>query len=95
MSRKRRGDRSGHVAPDESLDPDRFVAHIEGRQLVLESAPESFADVSEAVAWARERAELVLVRLPDEHFVRSAGERAPPWDPDLPRWPPEPGVPAP
>jgi hypothetical protein len=89
--RKRRGHRTAHIAPDEGWDPDRFVAHIEGRRNVLESAPGGFADVAAAVAWARERAELVYVRLPDEHFIRSAGERAPPGDPEMPRWPPEPG----
>lgn len=85
------GDRTAHIAPDETLDPHRFVAHIEGRQSVLESAPGSFATVAEAVEWARARAPLVYVRLPDEHFVRSAGERTPPRAPDMPRWPPEPG----
>jgi hypothetical protein len=94
MSKARRrnwGDRSAHIAPDETLDPDRFEAHIEGRQSVLESAPGSFADVSEAVEWARERAPAVYVRLPGEHFVRFAGEHAPAGDPEMPRWPPEPG----
>jgi hypothetical protein len=88
---KRRDHRSAHIAPDETLDPVRFIAHIEGRQSVLESAPGSFADVAEAVEWGRERAAIVIVRLPDESFVRSAGERAPSGDPQMPKWPPEPG----
>jgi hypothetical protein len=89
--RKQRAHRTARIAPDEGWDHDRFVAHIEGRQSVVEFAPDGFATVEEAVEWARERAPVVIVRLPDEHFVRSAGERAPRGDPQMPRWPPEPG----
>lgn len=81
--------RSGHVAPDETRDPSKYTAHIEGKRSVLEHAPRPFDTVEEAVAWARERAPVVLVRLRDENLIRSAGELPLPAAPDMPRWPAE------
>jgi hypothetical protein len=85
MSRRPRNwdTRTGHVAP---LEPGsaRYVAHIEGRSSVIEDHREPFDDVGAAVAWARERAPVVLVRLDGEEFERSAGAGA------LGRAPPEP-----
>jgi hypothetical protein len=81
--------RTVHIAPDETLNPDRFIAHVEGRQDIVEEAPNSFATAAEAVTWGRERAPVVLIRLPGEGFYRSAGERPLPARPNMPRWPPE------
>jgi hypothetical protein len=66
----------------------RFDGTLEGTTRVLDS----FEDLSleEALAWARERAERVLIRYgddPDVHY--SAGTDHPP---GVPRWPP-PGLP--
>lgn len=92
MTRQRRprnrDDRTGHISPLEPGDG-RYVAHVEGRGRVVERRDEPFEDVGSAVAWARERAPVVLVRLDGEGFRRSAGERsfaARPW---LPPWPPQ------
>ncbi len=90
MSRRPRNwdSRTGHVAP---LQPGsaRYVAHIEGRSSVVEHHGEPFDDVAAAVAWARERAPVVLVRLDGEEFERSAGERPFAPEPWLPPWPPD------
>ncbi len=92
MTRQRRprnwDDRTGHVAPVEPGDG-RYVAHVEGRRSVLERHDEPFEDVQAAVAWARERAPAVLVRLDGEDFLRSAGERPLAGQPGLPPWPPQ------
>jgi hypothetical protein len=79
--------RTGHVAP---LEPGgkQYVAHVEGRRSVVEDHGEPFDGVEAAVAWAREHAPVVLVRLDGEDFRRSAGERPFEPQPRLPRWPP-------
>ena len=81
-------DRTGHVAP---LDPGGtlYVAHIEGRRSIVDDHGELFEGVEAAVAWARERASVVLVRLDGESFRRSAGERPFAPQPELLPWPPE------
>ena len=81
-------DRTGHVGP---LEPGshEYVAHIEGRRSVVEDHGEPFDGVEAAVAWARERAPVVLVRLDGEQVRRSAGERSFALEPWLPPWPPE------
>jgi hypothetical protein len=81
--------KTAHIAPDETLDAERFLAHVEGTQSVVERAPGAFATVAEAVESGRRRASIVLVRLPGESFTRSAGERPLPTQPDMPTWPPE------
>ena len=72
------------------LDPGvaRYIAHIVGRRSVVEDHDELFDDVDAAVAWARERAPVVLVRLAGEDFRQSAGERQLDAEPELPPWPP-------
>lgn len=79
-------DRTGHVGP---LEPGgtEYVAHIEGRRSVVEDCHEPFESVEAAVAWARLRAPVVLVRLDGEDFRRSAGEQPFAPEPWLPRWP--------
>lgn len=83
--------RTGHVAPDETLDPSKYVAHIEGAKRVLEHAPRPFDSVEAAVAWAQERAQVTVVRLYGEDFVRRTGHAAGQSAPPGPRWPPQAG----
>ena len=87
--RRRRNweDRTGHVAPD--FEEGKYVAHIEGRRSIVEGRREPFDGVEAAVAWARERAPVVLVRLDGENFRRSAGERPFAAEPELLPWPPQ------
>jgi len=81
-------DRTGHVAPLER-DGRQYVAHIEGRQSVVDEHSEPFECVEAAVAWAQARAPVVLVRLDGENLRRSAGERPFAPEPELLPWPPE------
>ena len=79
-------DRTGHVAPDESLDPSKYIAHIEGTRSVVERPDGPFETVEEAVAWAVERAPTVLVRELDDPVVRWAGDRPLEAARDMRRW---------
>ena len=65
------------------------MAHIEGRQSVVDRPDADFGAVEDAVAWARERAPVVFVRLLGEDFRRSGGARPSAREPELPPWPPE------
>lgn len=65
--------RSESLDPIETGDP-RYIAHIEGRRSVLEDCGEPFESLEAAVAWARERAPTVWVRLRGEDERRPAGE---------------------
>ncbi len=90
MTSRRKGDvpgRTGHVAPDEALDPSKYIAHVEGARSVVERPDGPFDSVQEAVAWAVERAPTVLVRELDDPVIRWAGDRPLEADPDMPRWP--------
>ncbi len=80
-------DRTGHVGPD--FQTGRYVAHIEGRRSIVEDHREPFDGVEAAVAWARQRAPVVFVRLDGENFLRSAGERPVAARPGLLPWPPQ------
>jgi hypothetical protein len=77
-------DRWAFVAP--ALDEGRFDAHVEGRDRVVDEEPNGFGTIEEAVAWARERAEVVLVRTVDGEAYRSAGRRPPPGRPGIETW---------
>ena len=79
-------ERTGHVAPV-APGSQTYVAHIEGRRSIVADHADPFACVEDAVAWARHRAPVVLVRLSHEEFLRSAGERPFAEQPDLPPWP--------
>lgn len=70
---------------------DPFHAHVEGARSVLESAPDGFDRIEDAIAWARRRSRVVLVGLHGEAELRSAGEQPPPSDPHMAQWPPLPG----
>lgn len=71
-------------------EPERYHAHVEGRANVPE-AMEREAPLAEALTWARERAQTVLVRLHDEETYRSAGALPPAYEPTAPQWPRVPG----
>jgi hypothetical protein len=59
----------------------------EGRPVLLERAPSELT-LEEAIAWGRERAPVVLVRLGGREYFSAGAED--PVDQDLPRWPPSP-----
>ncbi len=88
----RRQDRWAHFVEDEGQDDlgslylGTFSGHVEGKTRMLEQVEGLTAD--EAIAWGRERAVVVLLRLADgdEHF--SAGDENPRREREWP--PPEP-----
>jgi hypothetical protein len=79
-------DRCAFVAP--ALDEGRFDAHVEGRDRVVDEEPAGFESIDAAVAWARQRADVVLVRGADGEAYRSAGRRPPPGRPGIETWSP-------
>ncbi len=83
-------ERVAFIGPANGSDAERYVAHIQGaRNVVAELDGDATLEV--AVAWARERAPVVLVRLLEEQVHRSARAVPPPVDPTAPQWPRTPG----
>jgi hypothetical protein len=91
-------ERSGTVFIGENFDLDepylltgRFTAHWEGEDVSEHMDGPEGVPVEEAIAWGRERADVVLIRLGDSDVHYSAGRLQPPPEPDdeedLPVWP--------